>query len=203
MSDEAILRIKELRALIKEHNIAYYEKDAPVISDAQWDTLMRELRDLETQFPDNELTDSPTETIGGAPNKIFAPVKHSVPMMSLDNAFDIKELEQWTQKAQRKLENEQVIKELVCELKFDGLAISIRYEDGYLIQAATRGDGSVGEDVTHNVLTIADIPHEIKGAPPVLEVRGEVYLRISEFEKLNKEAEKNGCLLYTSDAADE
>ena len=90
MSDEAILRIKELRALIKEHNIAYYEKDAPVISDAQWDTLMRELRDLETQFPDNELTDSPTETIGGAPNKIFAPVKHSVPMMSLDNAFDIK-----------------------------------------------------------------------------------------------------------------
>ena len=198
MSDEAILRIKELRALIKEHNIAYYEKDAPVISDAQWDTLMRELRDLETQFPDNELTDSPTETIGGAPNKIFAPVKHSVPMMSLDNAFDIKELEQWTQKAQRKLENEQVIKELVCELKFDGLAISIRYEDGYLIQAATRGDGSVGEDVTHNVLTIADIPHEIKGAPPVLEVRGEVYLRISEFEKLNKEAEKNGAKKYVN-----
>ena len=107
-------------------------------------------------------------------------------------------MEQWTKKAQRKLENEDIINELVCELKFDGLAISVRYEEGNLVQAATRGDGSVGEDVTHNVLTIADIPHKIDGAPPVLEVRGEVYLRISEFEKLNAEAEKNDAKKYVN-----
>ncbi len=198
MSEDATPRMEELREIIRKHNVAYYEKDAPTISDAEWDSLMRELRDLERQFPDAKPADSPTETIGGATSKIFAPVTHSVPMMSLDNAFEISELEQWTQKAQRKLDSEDVISELVCELKFDGLAISIRYEDGHLVQAATRGDGSVGEDVTHNVLTIADIPHQITGAPPILEVRGEVYLRISEFEKLNAIAEKNDAKKYVN-----
>jgi len=198
MSKEAILRMEELRVIIKEHNVAYYENDAPTISDEQWDSLMSELKELEHQFPDAKQPDSPTETIGTPASKIFSPVNHSVPMMSLDNAFEMKEVEQWTKKAQRKLENEDIINELVCELKFDGLAISVRYEEGNLVQAATRGDGSVGEDVTHNVLTIADIPHKIDGAPPVLEVRGEVYLRISEFEKLNAEAEKNDAKKYVN-----
>ena len=117
MSEDATLRMEELRKIIKKHNVAYYEKDEPTISDAEWDSLMRELKGLERQFPDAKPADSPTETIGGATSKIFAPVTHSVPMMSLDNAFEISELEQWTQKAQRKLDTEDAISELVCELK--------------------------------------------------------------------------------------
>ena len=118
--------------------------------------------------------------------------------MSLDNALDDSELDQWVKKIERRLESSTSISEFCCELKFDGLAISIRYEDGKLVQAATRGDGSIGEDVTHNVLTIRDIPKYIKGAPQVLEVRGEVYLRISEFEKLNKKAEQLGEKTYVN-----
>lgn len=159
---------------------------------------MRELRNLEAKYPESYDPASPTENVGGTPSQIFAPVQHSVPMMSLDNAFDDSELDQWIKKIERRLESSSGISEFCCELKFDGLAISIRYEDGKLVQAATRGDGSIGEDVTHNVLTIRDIPKYIKGAPQVLEVRGEVYLRISEFEKLNKKAEQLGEKTYAN-----
>ena len=159
---------------------------------------MRELRNLEAKYPEAYDPTSPTENVGGTPSQIFAPVQHAVPMMSLDNAFDDSELDQWVKKIERRLESNTSISEFCCELKFDGLAISIRYEDGKLVQAATRGDGSIGEDVTHNVLTIRDIPKYIKGAPQVLEVRGEVYLRISEFEKLNKKAEQLGEKTYVN-----
>ncbi len=159
---------------------------------------MRELRNLEAKYPEAYDPTSPTENVGGTPSQIFAPVQHAVPMMSLDNAFDDSELDQWVKKIERRLESSTSVSEFCCELKFDGLAISIRYEDGKLVQAATRGDGSIGEDVTHNVLTIRDIPKYIKGAPQVLEVRGEVYLRISEFEKLNKKAEQLGEKTYVN-----
>ncbi len=118
--------------------------------------------------------------------------------MSLDNAFEVEALHQWQSKLERKLAVGTAIGDLVCELKFDGLAISVRYEQGRLVQAATRGDGVVGEDVTHNVLTISDLPHVIRGAPPVLEVRGEVYLRRSEFQKLNRQAKKNDGKEYVN-----
>ena len=198
MTDNDLLRIKELRAEIRKHNVAYYESDSPSISDEEWDHMMRELRNLEAKYPDAYDPTSPTENVGGTPSQIFAPVQHSVPMMSLDNAFDDIELDQWIKKIDRRLTGSSGINEFCCELKFDGLAISIRYEDGKLVQAATRGDGSIGEDVTHNVLTIRDIPKFIKDAPQVLEVRGEVYLRISEFEKLNMKAEELGEKAYVN-----
>ena len=198
MTDDDLLRIQELRTEIRRHNVAYYDSDSPSISDEEWDYLMRELRNLEAKYPESYDPASPTENVGGTPSQIFAPVQHSVPMMSLDNAFDDSELDQWVKKIERRLESSSGISEFCCELKFDGLAISIRYEDGKLVQAATRGDGSIGEDVTHNVLTIRDIPKYLKGAPQVLEVRGEVYLRISEFEKLNKKAEQLGEKTYVN-----
>jgi len=198
VTDDDLLRIQELRTEIRKHNVAYYDSDSPSISDEEWDYLMRELRNLEAKYPESYDPASPTENVGGTPSQIFAPVEHSVPMMSLDNAFDDSELDQWIKKIERRLESSSGISEFCCELKFDGLAISIRYEDGKLVQAATRGDGSIGEDVTHNVLTIRDIPKYIKGAPQVMEVRGEVYLRISEFEKLNKKAEQLGEKAYVN-----
>ena len=198
MTIEPEKRAEELRALIKAHNIAYYDNDSPTISDAEWDMLMRELVGLEDQYPHLRTPDSPTQNIGGSPSKIFSPVTHRVPMMSLDNAFEVEALHQWKTKLERKLSPSMNIGDLVCELKFDGLAISVRYEQGRLVQAATRGDGVVGEDVTHNVLTISDLPHVIRGAPPILEVRGEVYLRRSEFQKLNREAKKNDGKEYVN-----
>ena len=191
MTTEYEKRAIEIRSLIESHNIAYYEMDSPTITDAEWDMLMRELLELEEKYPSLRTDDSPTQTIGGSPSRIFAPVSHRVPMMSLDNAFEKEALHQWNGKLERRLEDGVNIGKLVCELKFDGLAISVRYEAGRLVQAATRGDGEVGEDVTHNVLTIADLPKTIPDAPPILEVRGEVYLRRSEFQKLNDEAKKN------------
>ncbi|MDG1846018.1 MAG: NAD-dependent DNA ligase LigA [Acidimicrobiales bacterium] len=191
-------RIEELRSLIRSHNKTYYELNNQTISDVEWDALMRELIQLEELHPSLRNTNSPSQTVGGSPSKIFAPVNHRVPMMSLANAFEKDELHQWIGKLQRRLGEGAVIGDLVCELKFDGLAISVRYEEGRLVQAATRGDGLVGEDVTHNVLTISDLPHIIQNAPPVLEVRGEVYLRRSEFMKLNQEAEKNEGKQYVN-----
>ena len=198
MEAENKFRIQELRTLIRQHNVAYYESDSPSISDQEWDQMMRELKELEKRYPETYDPESPSETVGGSPSQIFAPVKHSVPMMSLDNAFDDSELDQWIKKIERKLTDHGSVSEYCCELKFDGLAISIRYHNGKLVQAATRGDGLTGEDVTHNVLTIKDIPKYIDGAPELLEVRGEVYLRISEFEKLNAASEKSGGKTYVN-----
>jgi|TARA_B110000444_G_scaffold193509_1_gene183630 DNA ligase (NAD+) len=189
-------RIKELRVQIRAHNVAYYELGEPIIADADYDLISRELVNLELGHPEYEIGDSPTKDVGSKASVLFSPVQHQVPMMSLDNAMSFDELDVW---------HERVIKSLgdvssprfVCELKFDGLAVSIRYEMGKLIQAATRGNGRVGEDVTANVSTISDIPKEIgPDAPNVLEVRGEVYLPISRFKALNEEQSRKGETAY-------
>jgi DNA ligase (NAD+) len=193
-------RIDELRAEIRHHNLRYYDQDAPEISDAEWDALMQELRQLEEANPDLVTPDSPTQVIGGTAQ--FAPVAHRSPMMSLDNAFSEDELQAWGARLERRLagEGEAAAGEpdWVCELKFDGLAISIVYEDGRLVQAATRGDGRVGEDVTHNVRTIADVPERLADAPPLVEVRGEVYLPVSTFNELNQRQAEAGLPLYVN-----
>ena len=177
-------RVAELRATIARHAAAYYERDAPEIPDAEYDQLLRELRDLEEAHPELVTDASPTQRIGGAPNVAFSPVTHTVAMMSLHNAFDINELQAWYVRMQRRLEGRSP-ESFAVELKLDGLAISLRYEGGVLVQGATRGDGKVGEDVTHNVRTIRDIPNQIDGAPAVLEVRGEIYMKLSSFRAFN------------------
>jgi DNA ligase (NAD+) len=181
------LRVDELRSLIAYHNERYYTLDDPEISDADYDALLRELRRLEADHPDLAADDSPTGLVGGAISSAFSPVTHRVPMMSLDNAMDADELRAWADRVTRGLDGDAPT--FVCELKFDGLAISLRYEAGRFVQAATRGDGRVGEDVTANVATIADVPHRLPdGAPPVFELRGEVYMTRSSFEQLNARA---------------
>jgi DNA ligase (NAD+) len=192
-------RVEQLRAEIRHHNERYYDQDAPEISDAEWDALMRELKQLEEANPDLVTPDSPSQVVGGS--VLFAPVEHRTPMMSLDNAFDGLELDAWGGRIERRLGDEgraATGPDWVCELKFDGLAISILYEDGKLVQAATRGDGRVGEDVTHNVRTIADVPQRLEGAPSVLEVRGEVYMAVSVFEDLNARQEAAGLPRYVN-----
>ena len=180
-------RIEELRAQISHHNEQYYGTDAPEISDAEYDLLMRELRDLETQHPELADEQSPTESVGAAAITTFDPVVHRVPMTSLDNAMDESELRAWGERVAKGLDGQPV--RFVCELKIDGLAISIRYENGRLVQAATRGDGKVGEDVTANVATIRGLPSVIKDAPEVLEVRGEIYMSTAAFQKMKAERE--------------
>lgn len=178
-------QLAALRAQVAKHMRLYHELDAPELPDADFDRLVHELRDLEAAYPELAAADSPAEQVGGAPSTAFAPVEHEVPMMSLDNAFDIDELRGWAERLERRLGDK--IPSYVCELKFDGLALSIRYEDGVLVRAATRGDGTTGEDVTHSVKTISDIPHQLPaGAPPVIEVRGEAYMRLSAFNRLNE-----------------
>ncbi|MEL7206858.1 MAG: NAD-dependent DNA ligase LigA, partial [Actinomycetota bacterium] len=171
-------RIEALRAEIVHHNERYYDRDDPEISDADYDQLIGELRALEAEHPELVTEDSPTQIIGGSASELFAPVEHAVPMMSLDNAFDLDELVAWGERLERRAEGE--VGPYVCELKIDGVAISIRYLDGELTQAATRGDGRTGEDVTANIATLDGVPHRLgSDAPAVLEVRGEVYLPIA------------------------
>ena len=180
-------RIEELRAQISHHNEQYYGTDAPEISDAEYDLLMRELRDLESQHPELADEQSPSESVGAAAITTFDPVVHRVPMTSLDNAMDESELRAWGERVAKGLDGQPV--RFVCELKIDGLAISIRYENGRMVQAATRGDGKVGEDVTANVATIRGLPSVIKDAPEVLEVRGEIYMSTAAFQKMKAERE--------------
>jgi DNA ligase (NAD+) len=187
-SDELAARAESLRAQIEHHNQRYHELDDPEISDADYDELVKDLRQIEADFPELITPDSPTQQVGGRRNEAFAPVVHRVPMMSLDNAFTEAELLSWGERLQRRLGEGDgpVDVGFVCELKIDGVAISIRYERGRLVQAATRGDGRVGEDVTANVATIAAVPKRLpNGAPDVLEVRGEVYMSSAAFDALN------------------
>jgi DNA ligase (NAD+) len=187
-------RIVHLRALIAHHNERYYADDSPEVSDAEYDQLVRELARLEADHPELVADGSPTQQVGaGSLSTAFAPVVHRMPMTSLDNAMDVGELEAWLERITKGLAGEAA--RFVCELKIDGLAVSLRYERGVFVQAATRGDGLVGEDVTSNVATIAAIPKALAGVaagtPEVLEVRGEVYLPLAAFERLKaqKEAE--------------
>ena len=193
--DDIEARIIELRAQITYHNHRYNDLDDPEISDADYDELMRELRALEEQHPEFQSPESPSVKVGGAASATFAPVVHRVPMTSLDNAMDGSELAAWGDRIVRVLTGAGA--RYVCELKIDGVAMSIRYEGGVLVQAATRGDGRVGEDVTANIKTISAVPHRLRAAdgvpvPDVLEVRGEVYMPLASFEALNAAAMEAG-----------
>jgi len=195
-------RVEALRARIRRHDDLYHGQDAPEIPDADYDALVRELQGLEERFPDLVTPDSPTRTVGAAPSATFAPVEHRVPMMSLDNAFSFDALQAWGGRLERRLaelgESTRAAG-LVTELKIDGLAISLRYEGGRFVQAATRGDGRTGEDVTANVRTIAVIPEQLgPEAPEVLEVRGEIYMPIGVFEALNAAQIAAGERIYAN-----
>ncbi|MGI9030701.1 MAG: NAD-dependent DNA ligase LigA [Ilumatobacteraceae bacterium] len=195
---DAAERISALSALVAYHNQRYHQLDEPEISDADFDLLARELRQLEAGHPELVGPAATGEQVGAAPSALFTPVVHSVPMMSLDNAMTADELRAWGARVARGLPDEAV--RYVCELKIDGVAMSIRYEHGRYVQAATRGDGRVGEDVTPNVATIGAVPERLRGrtVPEVLEVRGEVYLPVASFERMNEEAEAAGGRLFVN-----
>jgi DNA ligase (NAD+) len=189
--EDALARAAYLRAEIEKHNQAYYVHDQPTIGDAQYDALLRELQALEQRFPAVLTSDSPTQRVGAAPLVAFSAVTHAVAMLSLGNAFEEEEVLAFDKRVADTLVQAGVIKpgesvEYACELKLDGLAISLRYESGHLVQAATRGDGQTGEDVTANIRTIRSIPLRLNSpAPAVLEVRGEVLMNHADFERLN------------------
>ena len=187
-------RAAHLRDAINRHNELYFTKDAPEVSDAEYDEMRRELAALEERFPELVTLDSPTARVGAPVLTTFAPVTHRVPMTSLDNAMGSDELTAWGERVEKGLAGR--THSYICELKIDGLAMSLRYERGVLVQAATRGDGKVGEDVTENVKTISVVPRTLtapKGGriPDVLEVRGEVYMPISAFQELRAEKERD------------
>ena len=198
--DDIAARIAALSELVAYHNRRYHELDDPEISDGDFDLLARELRQLEADHPDL-VVGGAGQAVGGAPSALFAPVVHSVPMMSLDNAMSAEELVAWGQRVARGLPGEPV--RFVCELKIDGLAMSIRYEGGRYVQAATRGDGRTGEDVTANVATISVVPDVLRPpagvtVPDVIETRGEVYLPVASFERMNEQAETAGERLFVN-----
>ncbi|MDE3060168.1 MAG: NAD-dependent DNA ligase LigA [Pseudomonadota bacterium] len=176
---------QKLADAIRHHDRLYYQKDAPEISDAEYDALRRRLEELEREFPELQTQDSPTQTVGAPPLETFAKVRHTIPMLSLNNAMSEEEVREWLERIRRFLglgENEAV--PVVTELKIDGLSFSARYEHGRFVQGATRGDGEVGEDITRNLATI--LPLTLKSHPPeILEVRGEVYMTHEEFAALN------------------
>ncbi len=185
-------RYHDLQRELARLEHAYYVLDQPLVPDAEYDRLYRELLELEAQHPDWVTPDSLSQRVGGAPLKEFMEVKHSVPMLSLNNAFEESELIGFDRRCREGLGLDHV--EYACELKFDGLAISLRYENGVLVQAATRGDGASGEDVTSNIRTIRAIPLRLQGPnlPNVIEVRGEVFMHRADFEAMNKTAAKSG-----------
>ena len=190
-------RAQYLRRKLNYHNHRYYTLDAPEIGDGQYDALMRELRQIEAEYPELLTPDSPTQRVGGDPSPAFAEVQHTRPMLSLGNAFDFGELAEWHRRVSGLLDGADFL--MVCELKIDGLAVNLTYENGVLAQGATRGNGMTGEDVTRNLRTIRTIPLTLEGfVPPLLEVRGEVYLPIEEFQRLNREREERGEQLYAN-----
>ena len=186
-------RAEWLRAEIARHNASYYVKDAPEIPDADYDVLVRELRALEDDHPELRNDASVTQKVGAEPSAVFSEVVHVEKMLSLDNVFDTDELEQWAQRAAKGLSVDVNDLDFAVEPKIDGLALSITYVNGQLIQAATRGDGRVGEDVTDNVKTIKNVPKSLKGATGRVEVRGEVFLAKADFEELNKRQRDAGA----------
>jgi DNA ligase (NAD+) len=191
-------RAAQLRELIAYHNERYHQLDAPEIPDAVYDDLVRELRAIESEHPELVVADTPTGSVGAPVSTRFAPVAHRVPMMSLDNAIRPEELQAWADRLAKRVPADAAFG---CELKIDGLAISLTYENGRFVQAATRGDGRVGEDVTANVATIAAIPKVLDKkvvAPAIIEVRGEVYMPISAFEEMNRRQAEIGGRLFVN-----
>lgn len=190
-------KLETLRAKIAEHNRRYYDEAAPTVTDQTYDALYRELLDLEKQFPEFASADSPTQKVGGAPLKAFGQVKHRVPMLSLDNTYSEEEVREFYRRVERILPGEKV--PVVIEPKVDGIAVSLLYEAGQLRYAATRGDGSVGDDITQNVRTIRRVPARLIGtAPSVLEVRGEVFMEKEGFAKLNAARAEDGLPVFAN-----
>src|SRR5712671_2491465 len=188
---DAAKRVVQLRREIEQHNRRYYEEAAPTISDREYDALYRELTDLEKRFPKLAAPDSPTQRVGETPLKAFAQITHRVPMLSLDNTYSEEEVTDFYRRLERLLPNKKI--PVVIEPKVDGVAVSLLYEKGELRYAATRGDGTVGDDITQNIKTIRSVPKRLKGdVPDVLEVRGEAYLDKGGFAKLNAERREAG-----------
>ncbi|MDQ2195463.1 MULTISPECIES: NAD-dependent DNA ligase LigA [unclassified Vibrio] len=186
-------KLSQLRETLHYHAVRYYVEDNPEIPDAEYDRLMRELLELESQYPELVTADSPSLRVGGKPLEGFAQVTHEIPMLSLDNVFDENELDAFHKRMQDRIPSAH-FNAFCCEPKLDGLAVSLLYENGVLVQAATRGDGAVGENITENVRTISAIPLKLqgKGWPVRLEVRGEVFMPKAGFERLNQQALKKG-----------
>jgi DNA ligase (NAD+) len=190
-------RAEELRAQIEHHNFRYYVMAAPEVADVQYDELVRELSRIEGEFPELITPDSPTQRVGESASSLFAPVQHSSRLLSLDNAFDAAELEAWYARVVKGLGRDTTF---VCEPKIDGVSIAVTYERGRYVRGATRGDGAVGEDVTVNVQTIRAVPRRLRTSDPPdwLEVRGEVFLRLDDFERLNAELGEAGKALFSN-----
>jgi DNA ligase (NAD+) len=182
----AKLRVEELREQLNYHSYRYYVLDDPEVSDAEYDELMRELRELEEAYPELVTPDSPTQRVGVTPADLFAPVEHRARMLSLDNAFSSEELKAWADRVEKGVGSGA---RYSCELKIDGVAVALTYEGGLLTKGATRGDGHIGEDITANVRTVRSVPQRLlaKDPPALLEVRGEIYLPVKAFERLNEE----------------
>lgn len=191
-TQQTITQMRSLITQLKAHNHAYYVLDNPILEDSEYDQLRRQLVELEMQNPDLIQPDSPTNTVGDKPLPFFTQVTHAIPMLSLGNLFNFDDLQNFMRKVNDRLADNQKDPEYEVELKLDGLAVSIRYENGVLTQAVTRGDGQTGEDITQNVKTIRNIPHILNIDIPTLEVRGEVLMPKAGFAKLNREAETKG-----------
>jgi len=198
---KALKRIKELRELIHYHNRRYYQLDDPEISDAQYDLLMKELVELEEQFPDIDRTDSPTQRVGAAPLDRFRTVSHLSPMLSLANAFTEEEITEFDERVKRFLHATDEF-HYVAEPKIDGLAVNLIYEKGLFVVGATRGDGFTGEDVTQNLRTVRTLPlrmaHSEGRVPDRIEIRGEVYLDTHAFRALNKKRQEHGEAVFAN-----
>ncbi len=197
-TDIAEKRARALRDVLNRANYLYYIESAPELSDAEYDALLRELKEIETKHPELATADSPTQKVGAPPSNAFEEVVHPVPMLSLSNVFDEDSLRAWHKRVLDLAEVDEAA--MVCELKIDGLAIAVTYRDGVLVRAATRGDGVRGEDVTANVRTVRSVPLRLTGdnVPPVVEVRGEVYFPNSRFEAFNREREAAGLPTYAN-----
>ncbi|HEY7282100.1 MAG TPA: NAD-dependent DNA ligase LigA [Actinomycetota bacterium] len=185
-------RVEELREQLNHHSYRYHVLDDPEVSDAEYDDLMRELRGLEDEFPELIVPDSPTQRVGGPPADLFAPVQHRARMFSLDNAFSREELEAWGARVERIVGPG--VARFACELKIDGVAVALTFEDGVYVRGATRGDGVTGEDITSNIRTVRAVPQRLRvpDPPAVLEVRGEMYLPVKAFERLNEQLLEGG-----------
>jgi len=188
MTDSAAVQaeLAELRRQIDYHNQRYHQLDSPEIPDQDYDRLFQRLLDLESAYPELVTADSPSQRVGSAPKSGFAQVTHALPMLSLDKVFSQDDLQRFEERSRKRL---QLDGELAysCEPKIDGIAVSLIYEQGVLVRGATRGDGTTGEDITHNIKTVRDIPLRLQGGgfPAVLEVRGEVYISKSSFARMN------------------
>lgn len=194
--NDAKKRIEELRKEIEKHRTLYYEKNSPIISDYEYDLLEKELKELEETYPEFKTAKSPTLKVGGTVGKGFATVTHPIPLLSLENVYNEGELRDWILRLEKIIERTKL--DFVGELKFDGLSVALFYENGKLIKAATRGDGTTGEDVTLNILKVKDVPKEILFKGESLIVRGEIFMPIKEFKEFNEKREEEGLEVFAN-----